>query len=136
MNDWHLAQGYRYAGIVSGLRNEPNRRDIAVIVSDTPAAAAGVFTQNQGTRTPVQVSRDPPRPKCPRDIVCSGNANACTGQQGLPMPAGWPNWSQSNSDVRRIRFGRLHRRDRPPVADAGPGSGHPEGDLREAGSRP
>ena len=34
MNDWHLARGYRYAGVVGGLRSEPNRRDVAVIVSD------------------------------------------------------------------------------------------------------
>ena len=44
MSEWHLARGYRYAGIVSGLRTEPDRRDVAVIVSDTPATAAGVFT--------------------------------------------------------------------------------------------
>ena len=84
MSDWHLARGYRYAGIVSGLRSEPDRRDLAVIVSDTPAAAAGVFTQNRVCAAPVQVSRE----RLPRDdaraiVVCSGNANACTGEQGL-----------------------------------------------------
>ena len=38
MSEWHLARGFRYAGIVGGLRSEPDRRDIAVIVSDAPAA--------------------------------------------------------------------------------------------------
>src|SRR3954447_9071790 len=84
MSDWHLARGYRYAGIVSGLRTEPDRRDLAVIVSDTPAAAAGVFTQNRVCAAPVQVSRDRlPRPDARAIVVCSGNANACTGEQGL-----------------------------------------------------
>src|SRR6187200_1109002 len=84
MNDWHLARGYRYAGVVSGLRTEPDRRDIAVIVSDSPAAAAGVFTQNRVCAAPVQVSRDRlPRADARAIVVCSGNANACTGEQGI-----------------------------------------------------
>lgn len=84
MSDWHLARGYRFAGIVSGLRTEPNRRDLAVIVSDAPAAAAGVFTQNRVCAAPVRVSRERlPRTDARAVVVCSGNANACTGEQGL-----------------------------------------------------
>jgi glutamate N-acetyltransferase/amino-acid N-acetyltransferase len=84
MSEWHLARGYRFAGIVSGLRAEPDRRDVAVIVSDAPAAAAGVFTQNRVCAAPVQVSRERlPRPNARAIVVCSGNANACTGEQGL-----------------------------------------------------
>src|SRR3954454_12779911 len=84
MNEWHLARGYRFAGIVSGLRTEPDRRDIAVIISDTPAAAAGVFTQNRVCAAPVQVSRDRlPRPDAGASVVWSGHANARTGEQGL-----------------------------------------------------
>ncbi len=84
MSEWHLARGYRFAGIVSGLRTEPDRRDLAVIVSDSPAAAAGVFTQNRVCAAPVQVSRDRlPRPDARAIVICSGNANACTGEQGL-----------------------------------------------------
>src|SRR6478735_6501485 len=84
MNEWHLARGYRFAGIVSGLRTEPDRRDVAVVVSDSPAAAAGVFTQNRVCAAPVQVSRARlPRPDARAIVICSGNANACTGEQGL-----------------------------------------------------
>jgi glutamate N-acetyltransferase/amino-acid N-acetyltransferase len=84
MSEWHLARGFRYAGIVSGLRTEPDRRDIAVIISDRPAAAAGVFTQNRVCAAPVQVSRARlPRNDARAIVVCSGNANACTGEQGL-----------------------------------------------------
>ena len=84
MSDWHLARGYRYAGIVGGLRSEPDRRDIGVIISDHPAMAAGVFTQNRVCAAPVQVSRARlPRTDARAIVVCSGNANACTGEQGL-----------------------------------------------------
>jgi glutamate N-acetyltransferase/amino-acid N-acetyltransferase len=84
MSEWHLARGFRYAGVVTGLRSEPNRRDVAVIVSDAPAAAAGVFTQNRVCAAPVQVSRKRlPRADARAVVVCSGNANACTGDQGL-----------------------------------------------------
>ena len=84
MQNWHLAQGYRYAGIVGGLRSEPGRRDLAVIVSDTPANAAGVFTQNRVCAAPVRISRARlPRTDARAIVICSGNANACTGEQGL-----------------------------------------------------
>ena len=84
MNHWGLARGYRYAGIHCGLRPDPNRRDLVLIVSDTPAAAAGVFTQNRVVAAPVLVCRE----RVPGDglrgvVICSGNANACTGDQGL-----------------------------------------------------
>src|SRR5262245_51141583 len=81
----HLARGYRYAGVPCGLRPaEPDRPDLALVVSDGPAAAAGVFTQNRVCAAPVRVSRE----RVPTDeargvVVCSGNANACTGQRGL-----------------------------------------------------
>lgn len=81
---WHLARGYRYAGVVSGLRSEPNRRDLAVIICDGPASAAGVFTQNRVCAAPVHLSRARlPRNDARAIVICSGNANACTGDQGM-----------------------------------------------------
>lgn len=85
MNTWHLANGYRFAGIHSGLRaNEPGRLDLALVVSDHPAVAAGVFTQNRVCAAPVHVCRERlPSTDVRGIVICSGNANACTGQQGL-----------------------------------------------------
>lgn len=85
MNTWHLATGYRFAGVHSGLRaSEPGRPDLALIVSDRPASAAGVFTQNQVCAAPVHVCRERlPASDVRGIVVCSGNANACTGEQGL-----------------------------------------------------
>jgi glutamate N-acetyltransferase/amino-acid N-acetyltransferase len=84
MPDWHLARGYRYAGVHSGLRPDPNRRDLGLVVSDAPAAAAGVFTQNRVCAAPVHVCRERlPSAEARGVVVCSGNANACTGERGL-----------------------------------------------------
>src|SRR5439155_1073011 len=60
------------------------KRDLALIVSDTPAVVAGVFTTNQVCAAPVKISRQHARKELARAIVVnSGNANACTGLQGL-----------------------------------------------------
>jgi glutamate N-acetyltransferase/amino-acid N-acetyltransferase len=84
MGDWHLARGYRYAGVHAGLRADPHRLDLALIVSDGPAAAAGVFTQNRVCAAPVKICRERLPTKEARGVViCSGNANACTGERGL-----------------------------------------------------
>jgi len=52
MHDWSIPNGFRFAGVVSGLRSEPNRRDLALIVSERPAACAGIFTQNRSGAGP------------------------------------------------------------------------------------
>jgi glutamate N-acetyltransferase/amino-acid N-acetyltransferase len=85
MTSWHLARGYRYSGVPCGLRPaEPNRLDLALVVSDAPASAAGVFTQNRVCAAPVRVSRERvPGAEVRGVVICSGNANACTGQRGL-----------------------------------------------------
>lgn len=81
---WQLARGYRFAGLACGLRSEANRRDLAVAISDVPAAAAGVFTQNKVRAAPVRVCQGRlPRGDARGVVICSGNANACTGPQGL-----------------------------------------------------
>jgi glutamate N-acetyltransferase / amino-acid N-acetyltransferase len=79
-----LSRGYRFAGVHCGIRPDPNRLDLALVVSDSPAAAAGVFTQNRVAAAPVQVCRERLPARDARGVVvCSGNANACTGQRGL-----------------------------------------------------
>jgi glutamate N-acetyltransferase/amino-acid N-acetyltransferase len=84
MQSWQLARGYRYAGLHCGLRPDPSRRDLALIVSDTPATAAGVFTRNRVVAAPVVVCRERlPAEDARGVVVCSGNANACTGDRGL-----------------------------------------------------
>src|SRR6185503_316646 len=60
------------------------KRDLALIVSEVPAALAGMFTTNQVCAAPVKVCIQ--RVKGGRAqaiVVNSGNANACTGKQGM-----------------------------------------------------
>jgi glutamate N-acetyltransferase/amino-acid N-acetyltransferase len=60
------------------------KNDLALIVSDVPAAVAGMFTTNQVCAAPVKVSAQRAAGKRARAIVVnSGNANACTGARGL-----------------------------------------------------
>jgi glutamate N-acetyltransferase/amino-acid N-acetyltransferase len=60
------------------------KRDLALIVSDVPTASAGMFTTNQVCAAPVKISRQRATKKSGRAIVVnSGNANACTGPQGM-----------------------------------------------------
>src|SRR5579884_4572646 len=80
----YLAKGFRFAGVHCGIRPDPERRDLALIVSDGPAAAAGVFTRNRVRAAPVRVSQERlPRGDARGVVVNSANANACTGQRGL-----------------------------------------------------
>lgn len=60
------------------------KRDLALIVSDVPAAVAGMFTTNQVCAAPVKISRQRAASNFARAIVVnSGNANASTGAQGM-----------------------------------------------------
>lgn len=84
MSDWILAEGYRFAGVHAGLRPDPARLDLALVVSDRPAAAAGVFTRNRVRAAPVRVCQERlPRNDARGVVTCSGNANACTGPRGM-----------------------------------------------------
>lgn len=78
-----IPDGYRFAAVGARVRPDWDRDDLAVVASDRPAAAAGVFTQNRVAAAPVQVSRS----RVPADgmraiVVNAGNANACTGEPG------------------------------------------------------
>lgn len=64
--------------------NKGRKRDLALIVSEVPATTAGMFTTNQVCAAPVKISMKHVKRGTARAIVVnSGNANACTGAQGL-----------------------------------------------------
>jgi glutamate N-acetyltransferase/amino-acid N-acetyltransferase len=74
--------GYRASGVYCGLKK--SNLDLALVVSDRPAAAAGVFTTNLVKAAPVLYSQRIVASGAARAMVCnSGNANACTGEAGL-----------------------------------------------------
>ena len=79
--------GFRAAAVAAGIKKMRDALDLALIFSEAPATtAAGVFTTNRVAAAPVLVSRQNlvESRGCCRDIVVnSGNANACTGREGL-----------------------------------------------------
>jgi glutamate N-acetyltransferase/amino-acid N-acetyltransferase len=76
-------QGFRAGGLHCGLK-KTDRHDLGVIVCDVPAAAAGVYTLNAFQAAPLKVTQESigVEGKLQAMAVNSGNANACTGQQG------------------------------------------------------
>ena len=77
-----LPIGFSAAGIAAGIKNK-TKKDMALIVSEIPATSAAVFTTNQIKAAPVKWGIQVVEHESARAIVMnSGNANACTGQQG------------------------------------------------------
>ena len=76
-------QGVQAAGIRAGIK-KAETKDIALIYTDTPATAAGVFTTNIVTAAPVLICRDHLTDSIAQAVIAnSGNANACTGDLGM-----------------------------------------------------
>ncbi|MCX6357100.1 MAG: bifunctional glutamate N-acetyltransferase/amino-acid acetyltransferase ArgJ [Candidatus Aureabacteria bacterium] len=76
-------KGFRASGIACGIKKE-GVRDLALIVSDVEAAAAGTFTTNRFCAAPVQICRTRLESgRAQAIVVNSGCANAATGVEGL-----------------------------------------------------
>jgi len=76
------ARGFSAAGVACGIK-ESGDADLALVFSERPAAAAGVFTTNQVKAAPVLLSqRRIAAGRAQAVVINSGNANACTGEQG------------------------------------------------------
>ena len=85
-------QGFLASGVFCDIKklgtgkgsNKGPKRDLALIVSETPATVAGMFTTNQVCAAPVKVCVERMKKGVAQVIVVnSGNANACTGKQGM-----------------------------------------------------
>jgi len=76
--------GFRAAGVACGLKAK-DQPDLAVIISDRPASASGLFTTNLICGAPVIVTRRHLRTSSSHMravVVNAGNSNACTGARG------------------------------------------------------
>jgi glutamate N-acetyltransferase/amino-acid N-acetyltransferase len=85
-------QGFLASGVFCDIKrlgtgkgsNKGQKRDLALIVSEVPATVAGMFTTNQVCAAPVKVCVVRVKKGIAQALVInSGNANACTGKQGL-----------------------------------------------------
>ena len=75
--------GFHAGAAQSGIRAK-NRLDLAILYSEVPCVAAGVFTTNQIKSSPVVLSREHlSRGQVQAVVANSGCANACVGEQGL-----------------------------------------------------
>ncbi|MGI6028781.1 MAG: bifunctional ornithine acetyltransferase/N-acetylglutamate synthase [Candidatus Heteroscillospira sp.] len=71
-------KGYKANGIHCGIRRNRSKRDLALVVSEKRAAAAGVYTQNLVKGAPIAVTKKNIADGWASAIVCnSGNANTC-----------------------------------------------------------
>lgn len=78
-----IPRGFFAAGATCGLK-ESGWPDLALIVADRPCAAAGVFTKSRTPGAPLVVTKRHLRGGRARGVIVnSGNANDCTGKQGL-----------------------------------------------------
>ncbi|MDD3589704.1 MAG: bifunctional glutamate N-acetyltransferase/amino-acid acetyltransferase ArgJ [Thermoguttaceae bacterium] len=82
--EFYIPRGYRFAGVNCAIKPNSTKLDFSLIVSDRPATAAGVYTQNLNCGAPVIYDRERTPGSGFRVIATdSGVANACTGQLGL-----------------------------------------------------
>jgi len=76
-------KGFAFAGIHAGIKKN-GRKDLGLILCETPATAAAVFTKNKVKAAPVILGqRQIEKMICRAVLVNSGNANCFTGTQGL-----------------------------------------------------
>jgi len=94
-------KGFKAAGVFCDIKrlgtgkgsDKGQKRDLALLLSETPATVAGMFTTNQVCAAPVKVClQRVKRGRAQAIVINSGNANACTGRQGL------------NDAIKMVRF--------------------------------
>ena len=79
-----VPQGFSLAGVHCRIKRDPQKLDLTLVVSDRPATGAGVYTQNLVYAAPVALDRSrTPSERIRAVVICSGVANACTGERGL-----------------------------------------------------
>ncbi len=77
------AQGFTASGLASGIKKS-GKKDLALVISDRDAVAAGAFTTNRICAACVTENKKLLPSSTIRAILCnSGNANACTGERGV-----------------------------------------------------
>ena len=74
--------GFKACGVRAAIRND--KKDLAIIFSELPCAAAGVYTTNKVQAAPEQLTKQRLADGHAQAVIInSGNANACNGPQGL-----------------------------------------------------
>jgi glutamate N-acetyltransferase/amino-acid N-acetyltransferase len=77
-------KGFKAAGIHCGVKEKSKKLDLALIYSAEPCTVVGTYTLNKVKAAPLLISRDTVKKSkyVKAVVVNSGNANACTGEEG------------------------------------------------------
>lgn len=76
--------GFLASGIYCGLKKSNLQKDLALIYSEVPAIAAGMYTKNKVKGAPIYITKEHlTNKKAQAIIINSGNANTCNGDDGL-----------------------------------------------------
>ncbi|MCE5302431.1 MAG: bifunctional glutamate N-acetyltransferase/amino-acid acetyltransferase ArgJ [Planctomycetaceae bacterium] len=79
-----VPKGFLMAGVHCRIKRDPRKQDLTLVMSESPASGAGVYTQNLVCAAPVTLDRSrTPSDRIRAVVICSGVANACTGERGL-----------------------------------------------------
>jgi glutamate N-acetyltransferase / amino-acid N-acetyltransferase len=104
VNDALVVPGFIASGVHAGIK-EDGRKDLALIFSEVPATAAGVFTTNSFKAAPVILDmKRIRRGEAQAIVINSGNANAATGERGYADALAM---SKAVSDLLQIRDDRV-----------------------------
>jgi len=94
-----MCQGFKFSGVSSGLKKN-GQKDLGLIYCETPANVAGVFTRNQIKAAPVLLDMQRITAGiCRAVIVNSGNANCCTGAEGMQDAISVARWTAAKLNV-------------------------------------
>ncbi len=78
-----MVQGFKGSAVAAGIKKDKSL-DLSLIFSEKETAVAGVFTANKVKAAPIHLSIEHIKNKKARAIIAnSGNANACTGDEGM-----------------------------------------------------
>ena len=77
-------KGFLASGIHCGVKDGTTKKDLALVYSEVPCIGAGMYTNNKVKCAPIYVTKEHLKDKKAQAIICnSGNANCCTGQDGI-----------------------------------------------------
>ena len=77
-------KGFFANGIHCGIKAGTTKKDLALIYSEVPCIGSGMYTNNKVKCAPIFITKNHLQNKKAQAIICnSGNANCCTGEDGL-----------------------------------------------------
>lgn len=89
-------KGFTATGISCGIKTA-DKKDLALVFSEKPTIAAAAFTTNRVAAAPVRATKENFSPESQAIIINSGNANACTGPEGIANA-----WSMINVTAKKL----------------------------------